>query len=51
MQVRIRCRDYVEQIAIFHNRLAVRLPDKVNVYELTHPEDSYDMHYRIKEKL
>lgn len=29
-QVRIKCRDYVEQIAIFRDRLAVRLPDKVS---------------------
>lgn len=28
-QVRIKCRDYVEQIAIYRDRLAVRLPDKV----------------------
>lgn len=30
VQVRIKCRDYVGQIAIYRDRLAVRLPDKVS---------------------
>ncbi|CAB1116460.1 unnamed protein product [Ectocarpus sp. CCAP 1310/34] len=43
--------DYVEQIAIFRDRLAVRLPDKVHVYELTQHDDKYDLRYRLKDKI
>lgn len=50
-KVRIKCRDYVGKIAIFQDRLAVQLPSKVNVYELTHQEDSFDLRYRLKEKI
>ncbi|CAM9531119.1 unnamed protein product [Ectocarpus sp. 6 AP-2014] len=50
-KVRIKCRDYVEQIAIFRDRLAVRLPDKVHVYELTQHDDKYDLRYRLKDKI
>ncbi|CAG0915966.1 unnamed protein product [Notodromas monacha] len=32
-KVRIRCRDLVKKIAIYKNRLAVQLPEKVVVYE------------------
>ncbi|CAM9228975.1 unnamed protein product, partial [Ascophyllum nodosum] len=49
--VRIKCRDYVEEVAIFRDRLAVRLPNKVHVYELTHPEDNYDLRYRLRDKI
>jgi len=50
-KVRIKCRDYVRKIAVFKDRLAVQLPDRVHIYELTREEDPYDMHYRIKEKV
>jgi hypothetical protein len=33
-QVRIKCRDYVRKIAVYRDRLAVQLPDKVHVYEV-----------------
>ena len=49
-KVRIKCRDYVKKIAVYKDRLAVQLPDRVIIYELTH-DDDYDMHYRVKEKL
>ncbi|CAM9714504.1 unnamed protein product [Scytosiphon promiscuus] len=50
-KVRIKCRDYVGQIAIYRDRLAVRLPDKVHVYELTQRDDKYDLRYRLKDKI
>ncbi|XP_067933831.1 intraflagellar transport protein 122 homolog isoform X2 [Watersipora subatra] len=49
-KVRIRCRDLVKKIAIYRNRLAVQLPDRIVVYEL-YSEDAADMHYKIKEKI
>ncbi|KAJ3025722.1 UNVERIFIED_CONTAM: hypothetical protein HDU68_006772 [Siphonaria sp. JEL0065] len=49
-RARIKCRDYVKKIAVYKDRLAVQLPDRIIVYELFHDEPT-DMHYRIKEKL
>lgn len=39
-RVRIKCRDYVRKIAVYKDRLAVQLPDKVIVYELPPPPPS-----------
>jgi len=50
-KVRIKCRDYVKKVAVFRDRLAVQLPDRIHIYDLAHHEDSYDMHYRIKERI
>ncbi|KAI9343877.1 WD40-repeat-containing domain protein [Zopfochytrium polystomum] len=49
-RARIKCRDYVKKIAVYKDRLAVQLPDRVIIYELFH-DDATDMHYRIREKL
>ncbi|KAK7884869.1 hypothetical protein WMY93_027992 [Mugilogobius chulae] len=49
-KVRIRCRELVKKIAIYRNRLAIQLPEKIFIYEL-HSDDSTDMHYRIKENI
>ena len=49
-KVRIKCRDYVKKIAVYKDRLAVQLPDRVIIYELSH-DDEFDMHYRVKEKI
>lgn len=49
-KVRIKCRDLVKKIAIYRNRLAVQLPDRIVVYEL-YSDDMADMHYRVKEKI
>ncbi|KAJ3403303.1 hypothetical protein HDV05_007909, partial [Chytridiales sp. JEL 0842] len=49
-RARIKCRDYVKKIAVYRDRLAVQLADRVIIYELVHDEPT-DMHYRIKEKL
>ncbi|KAJ3038043.1 hypothetical protein HK097_003308, partial [Rhizophlyctis rosea] len=49
-RARIKCRDYIKKIALYRDRLAVQLPDRVIIYELFH-DDATDMHYRIKEKL
>ncbi|XP_037937685.1 intraflagellar transport protein 122 homolog [Teleopsis dalmanni] len=49
-KVRIKCRDLVQKIAIYRNRLAVQLPERVVLYELNSAEDQ-PMHYRVKEKI
>lgn len=49
-KVRIRCRDYIKKLAVYKDRLAVQLPSRVIIYELTNA-DPYDMHYRVKKKI
>mmetsp|Transcript_56941 Transcript_56941/g.123236 ORF Transcript_56941/g.123236 Transcript_56941/m.123236 type:complete len:1277 (+) Transcript_56941:78-3908(+) len=49
-KVRIRCKDYVKKIAVYRDRLAVQLPDKVVIYEVSH-DDPLDMHYKNIEKI
>ena len=40
-KVRIKCRDYIKKIAVYSNRLAVQLPDKVVIYELSNDSDPH----------
>ncbi|CAK1554158.1 unnamed protein product [Leptosia nina] len=47
-KVRIKCHDKVQKIAIYKQRLAVQLPERVLIYEQTDPDG---MMYRVKEKL
>eukprot|EP00002_Diphylleia_rotans_P020026 TRINITY_DN3881_c0_g1_i4.p1 TRINITY_DN3881_c0_g1~~TRINITY_DN3881_c0_g1_i4.p1 ORF type:complete len:1192 (+),score=257.48 TRINITY_DN3881_c0_g1_i4:236-3811(+) len=49
-KLRIKCRDYVKKIAIYKDRLAVQMPDKVVIYELSH-DDAGELHYRVREKI
>nr|DBA18477.1 TPA: hypothetical protein GDO54_016716 [Pyxicephalus adspersus] len=49
-KVRIKCRELVKKIAIYRNRLAIQMPEKILIYEL-YSEDAADMHYRVKEKI
>uniref|UniRef100_A0A3B5B9M3 Intraflagellar transport protein 122 homolog n=1 Tax=Stegastes partitus TaxID=144197 RepID=A0A3B5B9M3_9TELE len=49
-KVRIKCRELVKKIAIYRNRLAIQLPEKILIYELF-SDDSSDMKYHIKEKI
>ncbi|KAG5888430.1 hypothetical protein JTB14_020205 [Gonioctena quinquepunctata] len=49
-KVRIKCRDLIKKIAIYTDRLAVQLPERVVIYEL-YSKDANDMHYRAKEKI
>ena len=46
-KVRIKCRDYVQRISLYKNKLAVQLSDKVCIYE-SNPEETLDMHFRLK---
>uniref|UniRef100_A0A5K3FDK2 WD_REPEATS_REGION domain-containing protein n=2 Tax=Mesocestoides corti TaxID=53468 RepID=A0A5K3FDK2_MESCO len=49
-KARIKCRDVVKKIAIFKNRLAIQLSDRVLIYDSA-ADDPFDMHYHIKEKV
>lgn len=49
-KVRIKCRDLVHKIAIYRHRLAVQLPERVVLYELSSAENQ-PMHYKVKEKI
>jgi len=54
-KVRIRTRDYVKKIAIYRDRLAVQLPDRILIYETSHSDDYIEsgssMHYRLRERI
>ncbi|CEM25386.1 unnamed protein product [Vitrella brassicaformis CCMP3155] len=49
-KVRIRCKDYVKKIAVYRDRLAVQLPDKVLIYEVAQ-DDPTDLHYKSMDKI
>ncbi|XP_050423327.1 intraflagellar transport protein 122 homolog [Adelges cooleyi] len=49
-KVRIKCRDLIQKIAIYKDRLAVQLPSKIITYESSSIQ-APEMHYRIKEKM
>jgi intraflagellar transport protein 122 len=49
-KVKIKCRDQVHKIAIYRHRLAVQLPERVVLYELS-SADNQPMHYKVKEKI
>mmetsp|Transcript_24173 Transcript_24173/g.65451 ORF Transcript_24173/g.65451 Transcript_24173/m.65451 type:complete len:1251 (-) Transcript_24173:228-3980(-) len=50
-KVRIKCRDYVKKIAVYRDRLAVQLPERVLIYKLAHADDAMDMNYKPCEKI
>ncbi|KAJ8607792.1 hypothetical protein CTAYLR_009237 [Chrysophaeum taylorii] len=45
-RVRIKSRERVVNIALYMDRLAIQLPDRVNVYEC----DEGDLHYRLRKE-
>jgi intraflagellar transport protein 122 len=49
-RVRIRCRDYVKKIALFKERLAVLLTDKIVLYGVS-ADDEFDMKYKALKKV
>jgi len=49
-KVRIKCKDHVKKIAVYKDRLAVQLPDKVLIYELKGEGDD-DMLYCKKDQI
>lgn len=49
-RVKIRCRDYIRRIAIYKDRLAVQLPEKLIIYTVN-SEDPTDMKYKAYRKI
>ncbi|NXV77562.1 IF122 protein, partial [Atlantisia rogersi] len=49
-KVRIKGRELVKKIAIYKNRLAIQMPEKILIYEL-YSDDPSDMYYRVKDKI
>lgn len=49
-RVKIRCRDYIKKIAIYKDRLAVQLNEKIIIYSVS-PDDPYDMKYKAHKKI
>lgn len=48
--MKIRCRDYIKKIAIYKDRLAVQLNEKIIIYSVS-PDDPYDMKYKAHKKI
>lgn len=48
--VRIKCRDLVKKIAVYRDRLAVQLPDRVVIYAVA-MEDEDDMRYKSYKRI
>ncbi|VDK30509.1 unnamed protein product [Gongylonema pulchrum] len=49
--VRIRCGDLVRKVAVYHNRLAVQLTDRVHIYRQMAERDDGQLEYRLVEKI
>ena len=49
-RVKIRCRDYIKKIAIYKDRLAVQLPEKIIIYSVQ-ADDPFDMKYKAHKKI
>ncbi|DAZ94814.1 TPA: hypothetical protein N0F65_012841 [Lagenidium giganteum] len=53
-KVRIKTRDCVRKLSVYRDRLAVQLSDRIIIYELANENasgSSYDMHYRVRERI
>jgi intraflagellar transport protein 122 len=49
-KLRIPCKDYVRKVAVYRDRLAVQLSERIVVYELFY-DDQYELKYRVKERI
>ncbi|XP_042911227.1 intraflagellar transport protein 122 homolog [Parasteatoda tepidariorum] len=47
-KVVVKCRELVKKLAIYKRRLAIQMPERINIYEVS---ESNDMHYKVKEKI
>ncbi|XP_055948629.1 intraflagellar transport protein 122 homolog isoform X1 [Argiope bruennichi] len=48
-KVVVKCRELVKKLAIYKKRLAIQMPERINIYEVS--DDSSDMHYKIMQKI
>lgn len=49
-KVRIACKDYVKKVAIYRDRLAVQLSDRIVIYELI-TDDQHEIKYKERERI
>ncbi|XP_077972109.1 intraflagellar transport protein 122 homolog [Styela clava] len=49
-KIHLRCHDLIKKISIYKDKLAVQLPDRIIIYELTEDESS-NMTYKPKHKI
>uniref|UniRef100_A0A0M3INF2 Intraflagellar transport protein 122 homolog n=1 Tax=Ascaris lumbricoides TaxID=6252 RepID=A0A0M3INF2_ASCLU len=49
--VRIRCNDLVRKVAVYHNRLAVQLSDRVHIYRQSAEREDGQLEYRLIERI
>uniref|UniRef100_A0AAF5PHL4 Intraflagellar transport protein 122 homolog n=3 Tax=Wuchereria bancrofti TaxID=6293 RepID=A0AAF5PHL4_WUCBA len=49
--IRIYCNDLIRKIAVYYNRLAVQLTDRVEIYRLITERDDGQLEYRLVEKI
>ncbi|OZC11066.1 WD domain, G-beta repeat protein [Onchocerca flexuosa] len=49
--IRIYCNDLVRKVAVYYNRLAVQLADRVEIYRLVTERDDGQLEYRLVEKI
>lgn len=50
-KVRIKCKDLIQNLSLYKNKLAVQLSDRVCIYE-SNVDDTVDMHFKLrKEKI
>ena len=50
-KVRIKCKNYVKKIAIYKDRLAVLLPERLHIYELPPEDASSELAPRLRDKI
>ncbi len=48
-KVRIKCKDLIRNLALYGNKLAVQLSDRICVYECS-ADDTADMHFRLRKE-
>ncbi|KAJ3348344.1 hypothetical protein HDU91_006582, partial [Kappamyces sp. JEL0680] len=49
-KTKIKCKDCIQKVAIYKDTLAVQIPGKVYIYEVSYDENG-ELHYRMKEKI
>uniref|UniRef100_A0A915PHM5 Intraflagellar transport protein 122 homolog n=1 Tax=Setaria digitata TaxID=48799 RepID=A0A915PHM5_9BILA len=49
--IRIYCNDLVRKVAVYYNRLAVQLTDRIEIYRLTVEHEDEQLEYRLVEKI
>lgn len=49
--MRIKCRQLIKKLAVYESTIAIQLPERIIIYELSDDSDPTDMNYKVKEKI